>query len=384
MALQITAQSVYMPITSNVGVTAVKPGATSLARPPVVTGLGSAPSIQSSAYWKGRFDSVSAGEYSIALGKSQTADSFQYYNMSYYVDAFVSMFEATGNTSLYLDKVLTLVNNMINDSQLSSSMPGSQFHDGYRGWITSDEGLGNEQALDEFFVWRHVTRLLLAMRNNATVFANPTYKSQYDTILAFTEVNIWDKWYARGPNTWMYRSVTHISCHIAIIAVHLRQMTLNTTRQQRCDTIRSNIESIGLPGYLPDNMRSKITASLGRALAGAYSWNSLWNNTSRPGQDVDHGAAVIYFLCEMIDYNTGVWNQTDVDRFQKTLTQLIMPPIAAYVDGTGGPSTGWLVDGWVKLGRFSVPAQQALDVWTHALGAQYFGAMCVNAKRWGV
>jgi len=384
MALQIIAQSVYTPITSNVGVTAVKPGATSLARPPAVTGGANPPSIQSSTFWKNKFDAGRSFYYNTeALPLSQSSDEFDYYNLAYSIDEFTSMFEGSGDTS-YLDQVLTLVINMINNARLSSTIPSSQFKDGFMGWVSFKNGQnGDEQALYEIYNWRYVTRLLDAMKKNTAVFNNSTYRAKYDQILAFTEVNIFDKWYTRGPNTWIYRSVTHISCHFAYIALYLRKHTLNTTRQQRCDTIRTNIESVGLPNALPDNMRSKITASLGRAVSGAYSWNSHWNDTSRPGQDVAHANGDITFICESFDNNTGVWTQTDIDRFVKTLTQLCMPTHALYVDGTG-TDNGWIADGWPKLGRFSVPCQQALEVYDVQGQGQYMAMMYVNAKRWGV
>ena len=125
-------------------------------------------------------------------------------------------------------------------------------------------------------------------------------------------------------NSYIYRQNSNMASHWAYISLHLRRHTLDVTRQGRCDTIRRNIDSLGIPNYGGDSLRAKMNASLDRAMAGAYSWDSDWQATSRPGQDTGHACAEITYICESLD-NTSVWNATDVNRFGVTLTQLIMP-----------------------------------------------------------
>jgi hypothetical protein len=349
---------------------------------PTASPTPSAPDILGVAYWKGQFDGQATSFANYNTPKSTTGDSMDYYDMAYGVDGYVSMFEATGQTS-YLTSAITLVNNVIADAVVSSSLGPAAFGDSFLGWVTQRPDLvGEEVPLFESYCWRYVTRLLTALKNNSVVYANPTFKAHYDSILAFTEVNIFDKWYTRGLNSYIYRQNTNMASHWAYIACHLRQHTLNSTRQTRCDTIRSNIDSVGIPNYSNDSMRAKMTASLGRALSGAYSWDSDWTATARPGQDSSHACGEITWICESLDYFT-VWNATDVARFGKTLTDLIMPTHATYVDGTGS-GTGWIADGWPKLGRFSVAIQQALEGYDVQSQGQYMASMCENARRWGV
>ena len=66
-------------------------------------------------------------------------------------------------------------------------------------------------------------------------------------------------------------------------------------------------------------------------------------------------------------------------RFTKTLTDVIMPT-SAYVNGSGS-GTGWLADGLVKLGRYSVGAQRRLETHQTQGQLQYMASMAVNARR---
>ena len=339
-----------------------------------------ASSIKSSAYWRGKFDEQATYFWNYNLPKSQSEDSMDYYNMAYGVDGYVSMFEATGATA-YLDSAVTLVTNMIDNAAPSTSLGSSAFRDGYSGWISQQpDVLGEEVPLYESYCWRYVTRLLTAIKANPATFVS--HRAEYNQILAFTERNIFDKWYTRGLNRYIYRENSNMASHWAYISLHLRKHTLDVTRQGRCDTIRCNIDTLGIPNWGGDSLRAKMTASLNRAMAGAYSWDSGWRTTSRPGQDTSHACAEITYICESLD-NTSVWNATDVNRFGATLTKLIMPRKAAAVDGTGTGS-GWIADGWPKLGRFSVPIQQALETYGVQGQGQYMASMAANAKRWGV
>jgi hypothetical protein len=67
---------------------------------------------------------------------------------------------------------------------------------------------------------------------------------------------------------------------------------------------------------------------------------------------------------------------TDLSR---TLTAAVLPN-AANVDGSG-VGTGWLADGFVKLGRYSVAVQQRLEQHAVRGQAQFMASMAVNARR---
>ena len=350
------------------------------AAPWLLTPSAPLPSIKGSAYWRGQVDSDATFFWNYFLPKSQSNDSMDYYDMAYGVDGYVSMFEATGATA-YLDRAVTLVQNMIANAAPSTSLGSNAFRDGFAGWVSQRPDVrGKEVPLFESFCWRYVTRLLTALTANPATFVSR--RPAYDQILAFTEQNIFDKWYTRGVNSYIYRQNSNMASHWAYISLHLRRHTLDVTRQGRCDTIRRNIDSLGIPNYGGDSLRAKMNASLDRAMAGAYSWDSDWQATARPGQDTGHACAEITYICESLD-NTSVWNATDVNRFGVTLTQLIMPRKAAAVDGTG-TGNGWIADGWPKLGRFSIPIQKALETYGVQGQGQYMASMAANAKRWGV
>jgi len=336
------------------------------------------PLVKSVAYWKAEFDDQANAFKNYNLPKSQSADSMDYYDMAYGVDGYVSMFEATGLTT-YLDEALTLVNNMVNDAVISSSLGPNAFGDSYLGWVSQRaDVIGEEVPLFESYCWRYVCRLLTAIKNNSAVYAASLYKTQYDAILAFTEQHIFDKWYARSANSYIYRSRTHMASHWSYIALHLRRHTLNSTRQSRCDTIRANIDSVGLSNFANSSLKSQM--QLGVVSSNAYFWSDVWGSTARPGQDVAHGNAVLAYIVEARDYGT-TWTQTDIERFGETLSKVIMPTQPEFVDGTGANGTGWIADGFVKLGRFLPSIQYSLETYSVQGQGQYMAAMAENARR---
>ena len=54
--------------------------------------------IRPVSYWQGRFDHSDAGTFRTATALTTSSDSSDYYDASYYVDAYTSMWEATGQT----------------------------------------------------------------------------------------------------------------------------------------------------------------------------------------------------------------------------------------------------------------------------------------------
>ena len=78
-----------------------------------------------------------------------------------------------------------------------------------------------------------------------------------------------------------------------------------------------------------------------------------------------------------------MWNQSDIDCLGNTLTELVMPNHAGYVDGTSRGS-GWIADGWPKLGRFSSRIQLALQNYDVSSQGQYIATMAANARRLGL
>ena len=131
-----------------------------------------ASSIKGSAYWRGQFDGQTTFFWNYFLPMSQSNDSFDYYDMAYGVDGYVSMFEATGATA-YLDRAVTLVQNMIASAAPSTSLGSNAFRDGFAGWVSQRPDVrGKEVPLYESFCWRYVTRLLTAITANPATFVS--------------------------------------------------------------------------------------------------------------------------------------------------------------------------------------------------------------------
>jgi len=335
------------------------------------------PSILGVGYWEHRFDAQASALWRYNLPKSRSSDSFDFYNMAYGLDAYVSIFEATGLTS-YLDIALKLVDNVIESSAESRTLGPAAYQDRFRGWVSQrPDVLGQEVTLFESFCWRYVCRLLTAMKKNTGVYHDRTYRSRYDNILAFTEQNIFDKWYDRGVNTY-YPANTHMASHWAYISLHLGRHTLDKVRRVRCDTIRADIDSVGLPNHSRASLKSQM--QVGAVFPGAVFWNENWGQEERPGSDVNHGNAVVSYIAEGRDYGT-TWTSNDIAEFSTTLTNVIMPKEPLYVDGTGR-GLGALADGFVKLGRFEAAVQASLE--KHPVqNGQYMAAMAENARRLG-
>ena len=341
--------------------------------------IGTTPSLEilDVSYWKNRFDRQAArfSDYNRPL--SLSGDSNSYYNMAYGVDGYLSMFEATGQEA-YLDVALRLINNVIDDATPSTKLGSRAFNDSYLGWVSQREDVaGREVPLFESYLWRYVCRLLTALKANASVYGRDSYKRQYDSILAFTEVNIFDKWYMRGGNRHIYRQNTNMASHWAYIALHLRRHTLNSVRKNRCDAVHAHIASVGLPNYGGASLKRQM--QLSAVFPGAYSWSNRWASNPPPAQDVSHSNGEISYIVEGRDY-TGIWTSTDIRRLCATLRRAVMPRKPMYVDGTG-KSTGWIADGFVKLGRFSATVQKALETYEVQGQGQYMAAMAENARR---
>ena len=331
------------------------------------------------AYWKARFDQRQEHFSNFNLPRSQTADSAQYYDMAYGVDGYVSMFEATGSL-LNLNAALELVLNVIADAEPSQELGPGAFGDTYHGWVSQRPDVaGEEVALFESYCWRYVCRLLTALRANKSVFSVEHYRTQYDAILAFTEDHIFDKWYSRGADSYIYRQNTNMAAHWAYIALHLWQHTQSPTRQIDCEIVHDNIVLTGLPNYKSASLKDQLLVN--SAVPGSYVRSEIWGVAGAAPQDVSHANGEVAYIVEGRDYSS-LWTDSDIAHLIGTLTKVIMAGQPLNVDGTG-QGTGWIADGFVKLGRFSAAAQKALEVYEPQGQSQYIAAMAENSRRLG-
>jgi len=331
-----------------------------------------AQSVQPVSYWENRFLKKWEEDSSDITKLSTSNDSWKFYDLSYSIDGFTTMFEATGKP-YYLDRALALVYNMINSSTTTSQIATSQYKDRYKGWVNkSHPQLGNngkEYPLYESYCWRYVTALLKVMKNTPSVNSNPTYKSKFSDILAFTEQNIYDKWIYRGQGN-VYRSNTHMFSHWARISMDLWCIT----KKNKYKVVFSNFDN---------RLRKQInvgTRSLLKQSGGALFWSDKWDRSNSPGQDVSHGNAVVATIIELFNCNQG-FNKTDIDNLINLLDTKIWLPnkYSKFIDGSG-KGNGWFTDGFIKLGRFDAILQQRIEKHTIGRNIQYFGNGALNAK----
>ena len=344
---------------------------------PTATAMATTP-LRTVAAWEslflGRWNTEHNADY---LPRSNSLDSWQFYNLAYGIDANTAMYRATGKTQ-YLDRALLYVNNMVRNAKLSSSLPQSQFKDSYLGWASQrSDTLGKEVPLFESYCWRYVTRMLRVIRETPTLYGNATYRAQYDRLLAFSEKNIFEKWHRRGANSFIYRNRTHMASHWAYIAMDLSRMTTDATRKATYLTVFNNINR-DLP-----NSTSSLRQQLrpGFVSTPTYYWSDVWGSTARPGQDVAHANGMLAYIVEAHDAGME-WTDDDIRKFTATLNSVIWPSAtryATYVDGSG-TGNGWFNDGLMKLGRYDANLQRRLEAHRVGNNIMFYGNGALNAR----
>ncbi|WP_433825771.1 hypothetical protein ACQP2E_27120 [Actinoplanes sp. CA-015351] len=321
------------------------------------------------SHWTAVFQKSWDYQYQHGLPLSRSTDSRDHYDLSYDVDSCVAMFRATDQRR-YLDRALTFTENVVASAKPSAALPKSGFSDRYRGWASSKSGEhGDEVPLYESYFWRYATTLLTTMRENPGVFADAGYRARYDRLLAFAEVDIFEKWYSRGADDTIYRERTHMAAHWALIALNLSRLTGDAGRKSRYATVADTIAT-RLRGQLRRNP----------ADARAYFWSDVWESAKRPGQDVGHGNGVMAYIVEARDRGS-FWTDADMAAFAALLVGVAWPggtTYRAFVDGTGSDN-GWFADGWVKLGRYDPAVQLRLEK-HQVVNDQFAANMALNAR----
>lgn len=335
--------------------------------------------IRPVAEWERLFLGAWNSDHVLHLPRSLSNNSRVYYDLAYGIDGNAAMFQATGQTR-YLDRALLYVENVIAGARASSSFPRSRFKDRYLGWVCKEAGAyeGQEVVLYEIYMWRYVTRLLRLIRGSATVWANAGYRARFQRILAFTEANIFDKWYARGPNSYVYRSVTHITAHFGYIALDLSRLTSDAGRRARCLAVFNNVNH-SLPNRPGRSLRTQLIAH--PLVSGGLFWDDDWGVFSRPGGDTAHANGVVSFIVECQELGVE-WTRADAAKLIATLNGAIWRSgslTATFLDGSGGYN-GWLNDGWVKLGRYSAALQKRFETYQRARNCQLWGNCALNAR----
>lgn len=327
-------------------------------------------------HWQAEFDRDAPGVDRDVRPLSRSKDSWDFYTLAHSIDAFTAMFEATGETR-YADTALDYVEGMMASARPSYSLRGG-FDDEYLGWVSRQPGVeGEEVALYESYCWRYVARLLRVLRSSP-LYDHPAYRTRYERALKFSETNVFEKWYTRGADQFVFRSRTHMAAHWAYIAIDLAETTASPERRSLYAGVVRRIDD-ALPNY-PSSLRGQLRAH--PSDPAAYVWSDVWG-ADEPVQDVSHGNGVIAYVVEARDLGRG-WSPEEVARFSRTLTSFVVGDGSRYpefVDGTGD-GNGWIADGFVKLGRYDPSVQAVLETYG-VQNAQYYAAMAVNAKRLG-
>jgi hypothetical protein len=336
------------------------------------------PELQSVADWEKSFQSHWQLEHLKSfLPMSTSGDSWELYSLAYGIDGNTAMYRATGKLQ-YLDRALLYANNAVNSARGSWVLPGSQFKDGYRGWASQHpETKGMEVPLNESYCWRYVTRMLRVIRETPELYNDGRYRAAYERLLEFSERDIFEKWYRRGAESYIYRGNTHMASHWAYIAMNLALMTTDQERKTQYLDVVNNINR-DLPNST-SSLRQQMKPS--PANPAAYFWSDVWGSSSRPGQDTPHGNGVISYIVEAHD--AGIeWTDDDIRKFVATLSTVVWPSAskyANYVDGSGN-LPGWMSDGWMKLGRYDASLQRRLESHTVGRTIQFYGNGALNAR----
>lgn len=350
----------------------------------LIIALSGCSSINSVESWQSRYDAVWPKMHTTGIKRSTSSDSYQFYHLSYLLDANNAMLLATGDIK-YLNRNLEYINNVIATAKKSNGLnfPESQYKDGFLGWANhSHSKLGNdgkEYVLFESIFFRYVCHLLRIIKETDWIFQDSTYKCHYHNILSFIEKNVFEKWYNRGRH-YIYRSRTHMASHWAYIALELQQISSNTAWLPVYQEVYKNINSKGMGGNRR-HQSLKRQMTLHPQNQEAYFWDSIWGSTTSPGQDVGHGNHVISYIVEahMIEED---WSDADIKKLVK-LVDIIWPKrdvFTKYIDGSG---TGkmFLSDGWAKLGRFNKDLQIRLQTKVPLyLDTQLYGNGALNAR----
>lgn len=347
------------------GVVAAVAASTATTAPPA----HARPSLLPITHWQERFDSIWIDENwdTFLMNRATSQNSWLYYHLGYGLDGLVAMAEATQDRS-YLDAGLGYIEAIIDSALPSSELPDERYHDDdFLGWVSKLAAtLDLQTVLYESVFFRYVTRTLRVIRQQPTWYDDPGVRARFDRILAFTEVQMFDKWWTRQTThpmgrgeTQLYRERTHMASHWAYISLGLEGLTADPTRRARCRDVVDHI-NLALPNY-PSSLRAQMVAHPDDATATFFS--DRWGQTTPPGSDVSHGSHVISYLVESQELGDE-WTKRDLCRLVRTFDRILWPAEdvhAGYLDGSPGAITIQRATEWAKLGRYSVRLQARLD-----------------------
>jgi len=339
--------------------------------------------------WIGLFDSTYYTGYNkkkpfrnVWMMYSKSTNVLDFQPLSYGLDAVIAMYEATHNLK-YLDDAVIFVNNVINSAKplRNITYSKSSFSDNYATWVVTDSSKQyaslnmKETSLSEAYFFQYVTHLLYIIKNTQSLIQLKSYRDFYTTTLAFTEKNIWEKWYSRGyklGGKTIFEGRTHMESHWAYMACILSKITTDSGKKAEY-----------IDAYTTYNALLKSNFKTRSDMPGVYIWNSTWDSkTSRDQtfvQDVSHGNLVVSYIVEAHDLSV-FWTTTDINNLCNLVKKYLWInnkfTFKDNLDGSTKLQTtsrgGFQSDGWVKLGRYDRTLQSIYEKYVAYNSTNYY------------
>jgi hypothetical protein len=229
--------------------------------------------------------------------------------------------------------------------------------------------------------------MLRHMSYNPVIMGNSTYVSKYNTILAFMEKNIWEKWRSRTSNGIYYDTV-HVLSHWILINMAIAELSTSSANRAIAQTFVNEATYIGMGSYAGSaqghHLRGMMIINPAHPTAYYFSWTTV--NYSARADDCGHGSAVLNCIAEQYD-KRYVWTAADMDKFAGMVRDVILADTSSpytypyYIDGSTGSTAGdgWIPDGGNTMGRYSISCQQRLE--NHRVGSlsTIYGCGCLAA-----
>ena len=338
--------------------------------------------------WKSKFDAVISSENTSYAPKWDSVDCLNLYSGAYAIDGLANAYLVTGDTT-YLDYAKTYIDSRIATAVVASTIAGTNYSDGYLTWYKDGtEGTRTDKyqyPLDESYAWRYVCKLLSVMAERGEHLSTEPYATFFTDTLAFTETNIWEKWYTRsgtaGIQNIIYLASSDLCAHWATIALFLKDLTSDATIKQQCIDVFRDIAHEGMAvnsGYsFRDLLYSYVDDDTQKPY---YLFGYGWTPSPTDIISCVDANSVISLLFECWRLGEFI-SWVDFEKVAYDIELLAWATSAPYpdkIDGTG-TDTGWYSDGICKVGAIN-PQVQAW-AYTHTVGQGWhlYGAGMLNA-----
>lgn len=399
----------YMRFASNVGTAGTNPigGGSALASNCAYDRV--TPEIKSIQWWVGRY-SLTADYNSVITNdfipgtttRRGWDDSWKHYEKAFSFGGNTRMWQATGDNR-YLDRVLLYTEGVVDAAAISSSLGPNGFGDSFLGWIgkTHPSGVIQEAPLYEFYCWRWIA-MMLEEAYRRGMMASGTYATRLQAIQGFLEQQVFTKWWTRGVNSYIYRTVMHISAHAAIICLFLKNRGSTATIKSRASTILDNIDHLGQPGYGGpyNNLRSMFInhpyVSNPSSTAFWYAYfkdppppNTIPATDTNNGSDTSHAEAVVVYIDFAIQMGYGSWTVNDINKVIN-LWNVVWPNASTHYNWLRGPTAVNTPLTWTPnyneffgAAGYSRNQQIRMETFGGANQALYFGQGAYNSWKLG-